>query len=181
MNPTSWLSVYRPENTKKVTSHSFQIIVFLSSCMQLIHKLMYCISSIERCLLINAGPPLHAGWLHKCTEINAGSPIHAEVMRERHGKCSKWPHMCFQVGSCKTGQGGHEEKPLLVPTEIIVQWRTRNEVVCVSKEHLIDQVQMTKYGRYVRSMHSTMLAFSYAMHAWTSSLYTTGMKRKMDN
>ena len=58
---------------------------------------MYRISSIKHYLLINAGPPIHAGWLHNRTKINAQSPIHAGVMREGRGKCSKWPHACYGV------------------------------------------------------------------------------------
>ena len=50
---------------------------------------MYRISSIKRRLVINARPPIHAGWLQDCTLINSRSPIHTGVICEGRGKCLK--------------------------------------------------------------------------------------------
>ena len=98
--------------------------------------LYYRVSSIKRRLLINAGPPIHAGWQHNCKLINAASPTHSgprgrvwQILKvAAHMLVSSYlmpvqiasgGRITFQVGSCKTAQGRHKEKLLLVPGAIM--------------------------------------------------------------
>ena len=67
----------------------------------------------------------------------------------------------FQVGSCKTAQGGHEEeKPLLVRAGKNDWWKTINEGGCVGGEDSMDLSLTTRYDRFVHltGLHSENVA-----------------------
>ena len=85
----------------------------------------------------------------------------------------------FQVGSCKTAQGGHEENLLLVPAEIMFgrEHETKGFVE-------VKKTQWTNHGRpstvdLYAGWPITTLAFPYTIHTWTLYRYTTGIEKNM--